>query len=200
MKVLVACEFSGTVGDAFTIAGHDVLTCDLIPSESSITKHYQGDVRGIIGDGFDLMIAHPDCTHLTLAGARWFTGGPYVEFKHREREKAIDFFCFLLNSGIKKVAIENPQPLGYVMERVGRYDQKVQPWQFGEPETKGICLWQRGLLPLKSTKNVYDDMMRLPYKDRARIHSMGPSPSRKKDRSRFYKGIAKAMAEQWGKC
>lgn len=184
LNVLVACEFSGVVRDAFIAAGHDALSCDLLPTESP-GPHYQGDVRDIIADGWDLMIAFPPCTHLSSSGARWF--------KHKRadgrQQAAIDFFFDLLNANIGKVAIENP--IGIMSTIYRKPDQIIQPWQFGHGETKATCLWLRGL-PLLQPTNIVSGR-------ESRIHKMPPSATRGKDRSRTYEGIAAAMAEQWGK-
>ena len=190
MRILVACEFSGTVRDAFASRGHDAWSCDYRPSET-YGNHYQCDVRDVIYNGWDVMIAHPDCTHLTLAGARWFYDERFPN-KARDQKVAIQFFKELQNAPIPKIAIENPQPLGTVMEAVGRYSQKVQPWNFGDNETKGICLWLKNLPPLVPSVTEKPDNIN------ARVWRMPPGPDRQKERSRFFKGVAAAMAEQWG--
>lgn len=189
MRVLVACEFSGIVRNAFVRAGHDAMSCDLLPCETERPDgwdgHYQGDVREILSDPtyqFDLMIAHPPCTHLAVSGARWFKD------KKTEQEEAIAFVLQLANANIPRIAIENP--IGVLSTRWRRPDQIIQPWQFGHGETKATCLWLKNLPKLLPTDIVSGR--------EARIHKMPPSPDRGKNRSRTYQGIAEAMAAQWG--
>lgn len=181
MKVLVACEYSGVVRDAFLRAGHDAMSCDLLATESN-GPHYQGDVRDIISDGWDLMISHPPCTHLAVSGARWF------KEKQTEQIEALDFVRFLLNAPIKKIALENP--ISIISSRIRKPDQIIQPWQFGHGETKATCLWLKNLPTLRPTNIVAGR--------EARVHRMPPSKDRWKERSRTYEGIAQAMASQWG--
>ena len=182
MKVLVACEFSGIVRDAFAKRGHDAWSCDLLPTESP-GNHIRGDVLEILDDGWDLMIAHPPCTHLAVSGARWFKD------KKQEQGRALEFIMMLLEAPfIDKIALENP--IGVISTRIKKPDQIIQPWQFGHGETKATCLWLKNLPPLEPT-NIVEGR-------EARIHKMPPSKNRWKDRSRFYAGIANAMAEQWG--
>ena len=181
MRVLVACEFSGTVRDAFRALGHDAMSCDLLPSEKS-GPHYQGDVREVLGDGWDLMVAHPPCTHLAVSGARWFAA------KRGEQEEALAFVRLLLDAPIPRIALENP--VSVISSRIRKPDQIIQPWQFGHGETKATCLWLKGLPPLVSTDIVAG---RSP-----RVHRMPPGPNRWKERSRTFPGIAAAMAAQWG--
>lgn len=197
MKVLIACEYSGIVRDAFTRHGHDAISCDILPTES-YGAHYCGDVRDMFSESWDLIVAHPPCTRLTNAGNRWYTDGPYVEQFTKDREEAIAFFQLFQNLDCPRIAIENPQPSPYVTSRVGKYTQKIQPWQFGRSETKGICLWLKGLPPLMPTLNCYPKMMSLPYKERAKVHSMAPDKDRAKKRSLFFPEVAEAMATQWG--
>jgi len=182
MKVLVACEFSGIVRDAFRERGHDAWSCDLLPTEKP-GPHIQGDVLEILDKGWDLMIAHPPCTHLAVSGARWFKDKKY------EQANALGFVRLLMGAFIDKICIENP--ISVISTRIRKPDQIIQPWQFGHGETKAICLWLKGLPLLEPTDIV-------PGRE-ARIHKMSPSPDRWKNRSRFYHGIAQAMAEQWGK-
>lgn len=180
MKVLVACEYSGTVRDAFIAAGHDATSCDLLPTESP-GPHFQGDVRLLLSQEWDLMIAHPPCTHLAVSGARWFKD------KAKEQLEAIDFFMVLANAPIPRICIENPVCI--MSSKWRKPDQYIQPWQFGHGETKKTGLWLKNLTPLKPT-NIVDGR-------EARIHKMPPSVDRWKDRSRTYQGIANAMAGQW---
>ena len=183
MKVLVACEFSGVVRDAFLRNGHDAMSCDLLPTESP-GPHYQGDVMDIIDDGWDLMIAHPPCTHLAVSGARYFK----EKVADGRQQEAIDFFMKLANANIPRICIENPV---CIMSGVWRKpDQYVQPWMFGHGETKKTGLWLKNLPELVPTKIV---------DERAdRIHKLPPSKDRWKLRSITYQGIADAMADQWG--
>lgn len=181
MRVLVACEYSGIVRDAFIRAGHDAISCDLLPTEQS-GPHFQGDVMDIIGDGFDLMIAHPPCQHLAVSGARWFAG------KQTEQAEALQFVRDLLAAPIPHIALENP--VSIISSRIRKPDQIIQPWQFGHGETKATCLWLKNLPPLMPT-NIVDGR-------EARVHRMPPGPDRWKERSRTYPGIAAAFASQWG--
>lgn len=182
-RVLVACEFSGRVRDAFTAVGWDAISCDLLPSETE-GRHYIGDVRDLL-DGtshFDLMIAHPPCTHLAISGARWWNA------KQAEQLAALDFVHLLMSTGIQHWAIENP--VSKISSAIRKPDQIVHPWQFGHGETKATCLWTQGL-PLLMPTNIVEGR-------EARVHRMAPGPERWKNRSRTYQGIANAMADQWG--
>ena len=181
MNVLVACEFSGTVRDAFTARGHYALSCDLLPSETP-GEHYQGNVRDILGDNWDLMIAHPPCTHLAVSGARWFKD------KQKEQKEALEFVIELMEAPIPKICIENP--ISIISTRIRKPDQIIQPWMFGHGETKATCLWLKNIPKLEPT-NIVEG--RDP-----RVHKMPPGPDRWKERSRTYSGIAQAMAAQWG--
>lgn len=184
MRVLVACEYSGRVRDAFIKRGHDAMSCDLLPTEAP-GPHYQGDVRDIIRTGWDLMICHPPCTHLAVSGARHFA----AKKASGVQDEALDFVRFLLDAPITHIALENP--VSIISSRIRKPDQIIQPWQFGHGETKATCLWLKNLMPLRPTNIVdgRDD----------RIHKMPPSPNRWKERSRTYEGIADAMAGQWGR-
>jgi len=182
MKVLVACEFSRIVAEAFEKRGHDVTSCDLLPAEQQ-GKHYQGDVLTILDDGWDLMIAFPPCTHLAVSGARWFKN------KQKEQAEALLFVRRLLDAPIPKIALENP--IGVISTHIRKPDQIIQPWQFGHGETKATCLWLKGL-PLLVPTSIVNGREH-------RIHREPPSPERWVNRSRTFRGIAKAMAEQWGK-
>ena len=196
MKVLIACEYSGTVRDAFAAKGHDVMSCDLLPTDKH-GKHYQGDVFDIINDGFDLMIAHPPCTYLTNAGVSWL---------HKDAKRWIDlfdgaeFFKKLLNAEIPKKCIENPIMHKYAKRLIGdvKQSQVIQPWMFGHMEQKATCLWLEGLPLLKETENVKEKMQLLPKNERERLHYLPPSKDRWKIRSTTYQGIANAMADMWG--
>jgi len=186
MRVLVACEFSGIVRDAFIAKGHDAVSCDLLPSERP-GPHIQGDVLEILDDGWDMMIAHPPCTRLCNSGVRWLEERNLWD----DLEDSATFFWHLLNAKIPKIAIENPIPHKYAVMLIGRkYDQIIQPWQFGHGETKATCLWLKALPNLKPT-NITEGR-------EARIHKMSPGKDRGRLRSTTYQGIADAMAEQWG--
>lgn len=204
MKVLVACEYSGVVRDAFIGGGHEAMSCDIIPTDVP-GPHYQGSVLDIINDGWDLMIAHPPCTYLTLTGNKWFKPEFAERFpnRHQQRQEAVDFFMALVNADIPKIAIENP--IG-VMSRIYRKpNQIVQPYEYGYETTKATCLWLKGLPSLRPTKIVskgevvisksgnrmsrwYYETSKLPLKGGARA----------KARSVTFQGIADAMADQWG--
>lgn len=181
MKVLVACEFSGIVREAFASRGHDACSCDLLPTEIP-GNHIQGNVLGILHNHWDLMIAHPPCTYLAVSGARWF--------KQRQKEQllALEFVRDLLLAPIERIAIENP--IGVISTRIYPPSQIIQPWQFGHGETKATCLWLKNLPMLVPTHIVEG---RIP-----RVHHEPPSKDLWKNRSRTYAGIAAAMAEQWG--
>ena len=184
MKVLVACEYSGIVRDAFIQGGHDAMSCDLLPTESS-GPHYQGDVRDLLDYPWDLMIAHPPCTDLAVSGARHFS----AKRTDGRQQASASFFMRLAKAGIPRIAIENPVCIMSSLWR--KPDQVIQPWMFGHGETKATCLWLKGLPPLQPTNIVAGR--------EARVHHMPPSPDRWKERSRTYEGVADAMARQWGR-
>ena len=181
MKVLIACEYSGVVRDAFLKQGHNAISCDLLPTEQP-GPHYEGDVLDILNNGWDLMIAHPPCTHLAVSGARWFKD------KQQEQKEALDFVRILLDAPIKHIALENP--VSVISSKIRKPDQIIQPWQFGHGETKKTCLWLKNLPPLQPT-NIVEGREQ-------RIWKLPPSKDRWKLRSITYQGIANAMAEQWG--
>ena len=183
MRVLIACEYSGAVRDAFIRGGHDAMSCDLLPTEAP-GPHYQGDVRDVLDFPWDLMIAHPPCTHLSVSGAKHF------EAKRMDgrQQSAASFFMSLAKADIPAIAIENPVCVMSSLWR--RPDQTIQPWQFGHGETKATCLWLKNLPTLQATCVVAGR--------EARVHKMPPSPDRWKKRSTTYAGIADAMAAQWG--
>ena len=205
MRVLVACEYSGTVRDAFIAQGHDAMSCDLLPTDAPnwtydpFTKlrthhpergsHYQGSVLDILDDGWDLMIAHPPCTYLTNSGVRWLHTD---ESRWGKLDEACEFFNRLLDADIPRICVENPIPHKYAVERIGgrKYTQIIQPWQFGHGETKATCLWLKGLQKLTPT-NIVDGREQ-------RMWKLPPSEDRWKLRSKTYQGIADAMAQQWG--
>ena len=184
MRVLVACEYSGRVRNAFRARGHDAWSCDLLDAEDNSPHHIKGDALEVIGRGWDLLIAHPPCTHLAVSGARHFE----AKKADGRQDEAVDFFLALARAPIARIAIENPV---CIMSSIWRKpDQTIQPWQFGHGETKATCLWLKGLPHLVPTNIVSG---RHP-----RVHLMSPGPDRWKERSRTYEGIAEAMAEQWG--
>jgi len=186
MKILIACEFSGIVREAFKAKGHDVWSCDLLPTEIP-GQHIQGDVLEIIDDGWDMMIAHPPCTRLCNSGVCWLEKRNLWD----EMKQAAEFFKVFIKCKIKMKAVENPIPHKYALKIIGRkYDQIIQPWKFGHGETKATCLWLFGLPPLMATKIVQGREQRL--------HRLPPSKDRAKIRSITFSGIAAAMAEQWG--
>ena len=181
MKVLVACEYSGIVRDAFIAIGHNAVSCDLLPTELD-GPHHTGDVSEILHDDWDMMIAHPPCTHLAVSGARWFKD------KAQEQSDALDFVRMLMDAPIPRIALENP--ISVISTKIIKPDQIIQPWQFGHGETKATCLWLKNLPRLIPTNMVEGR--------EARIHKMPPGKNRWKERSRTFAGIAKAMAAQWG--
>jgi site-specific DNA-cytosine methylase len=182
LRVLIACEFSGTVRRAFRALGHDAWSCDLLPAEDGSEFHFTGDVLDRFSHRWDLMIAHPPCTHLAVSGARWFKD------KQAEQLGALGFVRRLLDASTPHIALENP--VSIISSRIRKPDQIIQPWQFGHGETKATCLWLKNLPNLAPT-NIVEGR-------EARIHKMPPGPDRWKERSRTYEGIAQAMAEQWG--
>ena len=193
MRVLVACEYSGRVRDAFRAIGHDAVSCDLLPTEAP-GPHYVGDVREILRYGWDLMIAHPPCTHLAVSGARWFHA------KQREQAEALDFARLLLDAPIPRIALENP--IGCISTRIRKPEQVVQPYWFGDDASKATCLWLKNLPPLRPTQfiegRIVNGKRRWANQTDSGQNRLGPSEDRWKKRSETYQGIAEAMAEQWG--
>lgn len=183
VRVLIACEYSGRVRDAFAERGHDAWSCDLLPTESP-GNHIQGDVLDVINQGWDLLIAHPPCTHLAVSGARHFA----AKQASGVQQEALEFVRVLLNAPVERICLENP--ISIISSRIRKPDQIIQPWQFGHGETKATCLWLKGL-PLLQPTNVVEGR-------EARVHKMAPSPDRWKERSRTYSGVAAAMGGQWG--
>lgn len=184
MNVLVACEFSGVVRDAFASRGHNAWSCDLLPTEAP-GQHIVADIRDVLRyspEKWDLFIAHPPCTHLAVSGARWFKD------KRAEQEEALEFVRLLLDADIPRIALENP--VSIISSRIRKPDQIIQPWMFGHGETKATCLWLKGLPKLVPT-NIVEGR-------EARVHHASPGPDRWKERSRTLKGIGEAMADQWG--
>ena len=197
MKVLVACEYSGVVRDAFLRAGHDAVSCDLLPTDVA-GPHIQGNVLDILDRGWDLVIAHPPCTYLCRAGQRWLNASDAESRPNALKGsarwaavwEAVEFFQRLLNAPIEHIAVENPRPGSHVSHVIRKPDQIIQPWMFGHGETKATGLWLKKLPTLVPT-NIVDGR-------EGRIHKLPPSPTRWKERSKTYTGIAEAMAQQWG--
>ena len=183
MKILIACEYSGTVRDAFALHGHDAWSCDLLETEQP-GQHIIADVREVLDRGWDLMIAHPPCTHLAVSGARHFA----AKKASGVQDEALEFVRLLLDAPIAQIALENP--ISIISSRIRKPNQIIQPWQFGHGETKATCLWLKNL-PLLTPTEIVDGR-------EARVHRMAPGPDRWKERSRTYAGIAAAMAAQWG--
>ena len=182
MNVVVLCEFSGIVREAFARCGHDAWSIDLLPSEQPSGQHVQARVENLSYEGVHLVIAHPPCTHLASSGARWFAG------KREEQQEALAFVRWILDLPVPRIALENP--VGVISTAIRKPDQIIQPWMFGHGETKATCLWLKGLPKLVPTQVVEGR--------EARCHRMPPSADRWKNRSRTYLGIAEAMADQWG--
>ncbi|MFN3351334.1 hypothetical protein [Pseudorhodoplanes sp.] len=209
-RVLVACEFSGIVRRAFAERGHDAWSCDLRPAEDGSNRHIRGDVRDILDDGWDLLIvAHPPCTRLCNSGARWLSAPPpgrTMADIWAELDQGAALFSALWNAPVPRVAVENPVMHRHAKARIANYRppaQSVQPWQFGDWETKRTCLWLRGLEPLEPLYSTLEAAraalgLGADAQPLARVWRMPPGPDRDKERSRFFPGIARAMAEQWG--
>jgi hypothetical protein len=230
MKVLIACEFTGTVRDAFLELGHDAWSCDLLPAERPTNRHIRGDVRDVLEDGWDLlMVAHPPCTRLCNSGVRWLDKPPgkltaehysaqeIADYHHMDETERLAFmwakldegaalFSDLWNAPIPRIAMENPVMHKHAKARIRNYrefSQSIQPWQFGDWETKRTCLWLKNLPPLKPRYHSLDQArsaLGLPIDSKPdnRVHSASPGPDRWKERSRFFPAIAAAMALQWG--
>jgi len=196
MRVLIACEFSGTVRRAFTARGHDAWSCDLLPAEDGSNRHIVGDARDLLNDGWDLAICHPPCTRLCNSGVRWLTKAPpsrTLADMWAELETGAALFSAFWNAEIPRIAVENPVMHKHAKALIEGYEppaQSVQPWQYGHGEVKRTCLWLRGL-PVLTPTDVVEGR-------EARVHRMPPGPNRGKERSRFFSGIADAMADQWG--
>jgi hypothetical protein len=196
MRVLVACEYSGTVRDAFIARGHDALSCDLLPTDVP-GPHYQGDVRDVLGDGWDLMIAHPPCTYLSVSGMHWTRRGLRDP---KLTEDALAFVRLLMDAPIPRIAIENP--VSVISSGIRKPDQIIQPWQFGHDASKKTCLWLVGLPPLRPTQviepRLVNGRQRWGNQTDSGQNRLSPSPDRWKIRSATFPGIAAAMADQWG--
>lgn len=211
MKILIGCEYSGRVRDAFARLGHTAVSCDLRATEAPHGWHIQGDLLDVIKSGaesFDMMIAHPYCTFNNLAGIRWMYHPDDTHLPAEERRRhprypsrmedflrGVEFFNSLKNCGIPKIVLENSMPHGLAMQHIGKYDQIVQPWMFGSPFTKAAALWIKGLPPLVTTHRKSDYA---PGEIKAACHMMPPGPNRERERSRTDPAIAEAFAMQWG--
>ena len=197
MKVLVACESSGTVRDAFIRAGHYAASCDLLPSESPLGDHYQCDAKEILDHGWDLLIAHPPCTYLSVSGMHWTTRGLRDP---KLTEDALHFVKLFMDAPIKRIAIENP--VSIISSRIRKPDQTIQPYQFGHDASKKTCLWLKNLPPLQPTEfiepRMIDGKPRWSNQTDSGQNKLAPSKDRWKMRSKTYEGIANAMAKQWG--
>jgi len=197
VRILIACEYSGRVRDAFRAAGHDAWSCDLLPCDADPAYHIQGDVVPLLGQGWDLMVAHPPCTYLCSSGLHW---NKRVEGRQAKTEAALDFVRTLLSCPIPRVAIENP--VGCISTRIRKPDQTIQPWQFGHDASKATCLWLKGLPLLRPTAIISPRMVagrpRWANQTDSGQNRLGPSADRWKIRSETYSGIATAMAQQWG--
>ena len=187
MRVLVACEYSGTVRDAFIAQGHDAMSCDILPTDAP-GPHYEGDVLDILDDGWDLMVAHPPCTHLAVSGAAHF------HRKEKEQAEALDFVRTLLDAPIRMIALENP--VSIISTHIRPPSQIIHPWQFGHDASKTTCLWLKNLPELYPTEIIRK--RRYANQTESGQNNLPPSEDRWKLRSATYSGIAKAMAEQWG--
>lgn len=196
MRVLIACEFSGTVRDAFAAAGHDAMSCDLLPTTKP-GEHYQGDIRDLLGQAWDLMIAHPPCTYLCSSGLHWNKRRPE---RVSLTEEALDFVRLLLDAPIPRIALENP--VGCISTRIRPYDQMIQPYEYGHDASKKTCLWLKNLPPLRPTQFIEPRMVngkpRWGNQTDSGQNKLPPSQDRWAIRSETYEGIAKAMADQWG--
>ncbi|WP_428491630.1 hypothetical protein [Rhodopila sp.] len=197
LRVLIACEFSGTVRNAFLAKGHDAWSCDLLPTEDGSNRHIRGDARDVLDDGWDLlMVAHPPCTRLCNSGVRWLSKPPEgktLQQMWRELDEGAGLFSAFWNAPIDRICIENPVMHRHAKERIRNYQefaQSVQPWQFGHGETKRTCFWLKNLPPLTPT-DIVDGREN-------RVHRASPGPERWRERSRFFSGVASAMASQWG--
>lgn len=191
MRVLVACEYSGRVREAFRKLGHDAWSCDFLPADDGSPYHYQGDMFDIINDGWDLMIAHPPCTYLASSGLHW---NGRVPGRAEKTEEALQFIQRILDAPIERIALENP--IGCISSRIRKPNQIIQPWWFGEDASKATCLWLKNLPPLEKTNPLIKE--RYANQTASGQNNLGPSKDRWKIRSTTYQGIADAMAKQWG--
>lgn len=195
MRVLIACEESQAVCIAFRERGHEAYSCDILPCSGGHPEwHIQADIRTLLNDYFDLVIFHPVCTRITNSGVMW------LEKRNlwSDLDEACEFFNLKEKFNSPKVATENPIPHKYAVEKIGKYNQIIQPYMFGHMERKATCLWLKNLPLLTETNNVYNEMVKLPKREQQRIHYLPPSKDRAKLRSKTFPGIARAMAVQWG--
>jgi hypothetical protein len=194
MRVLVGCEYSGRVRQAFRALGHDAWSCDFLPAEDMSPYHYQGDVFDMLKEPWDLAIFHPPCTYLAVSGLHW---NSRVPGRAEKTEEALRFVQMLLDAPVDRIAVENP--VSCISTRIRKPDQIIQPWWFGEDASKKTCLWLKNLPPLVPTNRLPgDDKTRRGNQTASGQNKLGPSPDRWKERSRTYQGIADAMANQWG--
>ncbi|MGV8982125.1 DNA cytosine methyltransferase [Clostridium sp.] len=193
MRILVACEYSGTVRNAFRKLGHDAWSCDILPTDSHPEYHYQRDITELLKEKWDMIIAFPPCTHLAVSGARHFK----EKIADGRQQQGIDFFMLFTNLNCPRVAIENP--IGIMSSKYKKPNQIIQPWMFGHTERKATCLWLKGLPILMPTNDVKEEMLKLPENVQQRIHYLPPSANRARLRSKTFPGIAAAMANQWTK-
>ncbi len=195
LRVLVACEYSGKVREAFRRLGHDAWSCDLLPADDGSPYHIQGDVLPVLGQDWDMMVGFPPCTHLASSGARWFA----AKRADGRQQQGIDFFMALANADIPMIALENP--VGIMSTQYRKPDQIIQPWQFGHEATKTTCLWLKGLPKLTPTNIVGKGERHVTKggKSLPKWYNLPPSKDRWKIRSETFQGIADAMAQQWGK-
>ncbi|RWP29890.1 hypothetical protein [Mesorhizobium sp.] len=206
LRVLVACEFSGTVRNAFLARGHDAWSCDLLPSEDGSNRHIRGDARDLLHDGWDLlMVAHPPCTRLCNSGVRWLTKPPKdktLDQMRAELDEGAALFSTFWNAPIERICIENPIMHSHAKERIVGYEkpaQIVQPWWFGEPQFKATGLYLKRLPPLVATDKLTPPASgTAEHKNWSKVHRASPGPNRGHERSRFFPGLADAMADQWG--
>ena len=210
VKVLIACEFSGTVRNAFLVEGFDAWSCDLLPSEDGSNRHMTGDVRDVLSFGWDvLIVAHPPCTRLCNSGVRWLSAPPpgrTLESMWQELDEGAALFSDLWNANVPCIAVENPIMHKHAKSRIvnfEKFSQSIQPWQYGDWETKRTCLWLRGLPDLEPPYPTLQDAraglgLEADAVPESRVHGMSPGPNRGKERSRFFPAVASAMAEQWG--
>jgi len=192
MKILIACEESGKVRDAFRALGHDAISCDILPTRTNPEYHVQGDVLPLLRKKWDMVIAFPPCTHLASSGAAWFA----EKRKDGRQQAGIEFFMACVNVNASRVCVENP--VGIMSRLYRKPDQIVHPWQFGHPEQKSTCLWLKGVPLLTPTNDIKAYMLTLPKRERERLHYLGPSSERARLRSETFDGVALAMAAQWG--
>ena len=197
MKVLIGCETSGVEREAFRRLGHDVTSCDVLPADDGSPHHYQGDVRDLLGELWDLAIMHPPCTYLANSGVSWLYSEP---LRWQKMLEGADFFRLMFTVNSPRIAVENPvqHKWAKLAHGMGDHTQTIQPYHFGHPESKRTAYWLRGLPPLVRTDDVTEEFRRLPKREQQRLHWLGPSEDRWKLRSKSFEGVAEGMASQWG--